>query len=172
LVERAFLCQTEGMNTSTCISSRKTFFYKKIFPVFWFGFLIVFVGAILVGDHKAQGKNAPPLPVMFLPPIFMLVMGHFVFRKLILDLVDEVWDCGDHLLIRKDGKEERIPLSVIMNVSSTYLVNPPRVTILLRSEAGGVGREITFCPKLPLRPFARSAEVESLILRIDQARRR
>jgi hypothetical protein len=33
------------------ISSKATFFNKRIFPVVWFGFLIVFVDVSLFGAH-------------------------------------------------------------------------------------------------------------------------
>lgn len=33
------------------ISSRWTFFYKRIFPVVWFGFLASFFAAVLLSDR-------------------------------------------------------------------------------------------------------------------------
>jgi hypothetical protein len=95
-----------------------------------------------------------------------------VMRKLVWDLVDEVYDCGDFLLVRNAGKEDRVALSNIMNLSAATMTNPPRVTLRL-STAGKFGNEIVFSPIKPisLNPFARNRIFEDLIVRVDQARR-
>lgn len=60
----------------TRISSTSTAFYKKGFPVVWFGFLGVFVA--LAATHDA--------PIIFLLiPCFMSVLGYFLMRKLVWD---------------------------------------------------------------------------------------
>src|SRR5262245_48277069 len=69
------------------ISSKWTFFYKRIFPVILLGFLLLFVTAALATQRSA---NAPPAALFFLVAVFMAVIGFFIFRKLIFDLVDEV----------------------------------------------------------------------------------
>jgi len=58
-----------------------------------------------------------------------------------------------------------------MNVSSTTLVNPPRVTLRLIA-AGKFGKEIVFSPIRPftLNPFARNPVVDGLIERVYRAR--
>ena len=47
----------------------------------------------------------------------MLVLGYFMFRRLVFDLVDEVWDDGNALVVRNGSQEERIALTDIKNVS-------------------------------------------------------
>jgi len=92
-------------------------------------------------------------------------------KKLVWDLVDEVYDCGDSLLIRNGDEQVSIPFSEIINVSATLLVNPPRVTIML-ANPGKFGEEISFSPikKFTLNPFARNHLVDDLIIRVDRAR--
>jgi hypothetical protein len=150
------------------ISSRMTFFYKRIFPLVWFGFALVF----LAGGIYATlvGGRPPPLPFLLMPAI-MLVIGYVVMRKLVFDLVDEVYDAGDALIVKNRGREERIALSDIMNVSYTTFSNPPRATLTLRGPGDG-GREIIFCPPVRFVPFAKSPIIGELIERIDSARRR
>ena len=150
------------------ISSQWTFFYKRVFPAIYFGSVLVFLAIGLFASFG--GGRAPPLPFL-LVPLIMLVVGYVIRKKLIFDLVDEVWDAGDALIVRNKGREERISFSDVMNVSYAYVINPPRVTLSLRG-ASGIAREITFCAPVRFIPFAKSAVIDDLIQRIDAARRR
>jgi hypothetical protein len=148
------------------ISSRSTFFSKRVFPVIWFGFLALF----FLGPLAAR-KSQPSLPVaVFLVPAFMAIFGYFLMKKLIFDLADEVLDDGDALVVRFGSEQERIPLSEIINVSYTYMVNPNRVTLTLRTP-GRFGKEVSFSPPVRFVPFAKSPIISDLIERVDAARR-
>jgi hypothetical protein len=148
------------------ISSRSTFISKRVFPLIWFGFLAILVIRPLLGK-----KHESDLSVgIFIVPIFMAVIGYFVMKKLVFDLADEVSDDGDSLVVRFGSEEERIPLSQIMNVSYSYMSNPARVTLTLRTP-GRFGKEITFSPPQRFVPFVKSSIVADLIDRIDAARR-
>jgi hypothetical protein len=150
----------------TLISSRMTFVSKRVFPVAWFGFLGVFV----VTSVTARPGHGPQTAFLIVP-VAMAVFGFFLMKKLVFDLVDEVWDDGAELVVKNRGQIDRIPLSNIVNVSYTILTNPPRVTLTLRSP-GLLGREITFSPPARLLPFSRSPIVDQLIERVDAARSR
>jgi len=113
----------------TQISSRMTFFYKRVFPVFWFGFLTLFI--IGPGVIAWTSGNAPP-PMFFAVPIFMMVFGYFLMKRFVFNLVDEVLDAGDALLVKNGGQQERIPLADITNISYAQMMNPPHVTLSLR----------------------------------------
>jgi hypothetical protein len=152
------------------ISSKRTVFYKRLFPVLWFGFLALFV---LVGSLAPRRTHPPPIP-MLIVPVVMSVLGYMLFRRLIFDLVDEVWDDGDALIVKNAGVEERVPLKSIINIGYSLLTNPERVTLTLR-DAGQLGKEITFMPlsrALSFRWLSRNPIVDELIERVDQARRR
>jgi hypothetical protein len=147
------------------ISSRMTFFYKRLFPVFWFGFLALFVTLpFIFGRHQ----SAPP-PPFFIIPAILAVFGFFIMKKLVFDLVDEVWEDGDTLLVRNRGQEERIALSDIKNVNYSIYVNPPRVALLLRRHTV-FGDEISFGAPIRFIPFATSPIINDLIERVDAAR--
>jgi hypothetical protein len=149
----------------TKLSSARTRFQKRIFPVIWFGFLAFFLAITLTTGVAAIN------PVAVVVPLVMGVFGYFLFRHLVFDLVDEVYDCGDELLVRNGGVEERLPLSNIINVSATMMVNPPRITLRL-DRPGRFGPEIAFSPvtRFGFRLFARNPIAEDLILRVDRAR--
>ena len=80
-------------------------------------------------------------------------------------------DVGDALMIRNGGRQERVALSDISNVSYASFVNPPRVTLSLRTP-GAFGSRVTFCAPIRLVPFSTSPVIDALIERIDAARRR
>jgi hypothetical protein len=53
--------------------------------------------------------------VFIVAPIAMGVFGFVLMRKLAWDLVDELYDYGDHLVVKNGGEEDTIALSNIMN---------------------------------------------------------
>ncbi|HEY2387455.1 MAG TPA: hypothetical protein VGK30_10870 [Candidatus Binatia bacterium] len=151
----------------TRISARSTFFLKRVFPVLWFGVLGVVSAAMLAG---IAAGSVPRVTVA--PPVLMALLGFFLIRKLVWDLADEVYDCGDTLLVRNGGVEDLIPLANVMNVSVTTLTNPPRVELRL-AVPSKLGSEVTFSPVVGMRlnPFKKIPLVEDLIVRVDRARR-
>ena len=148
----------------TRISSRRTFFVKRVFPVLWFGVLafVVFLGI----STGAVAKDPPFLAI----PIVMAGIGLFIMRKLVWDLADEVFDCGHALLVRNRGEEELVPLSNIMHVNVSTYINPPRIALRLIAP-GKFGSEIAFSPVTGFRlnPFAKNQVAEDLTLRVYQA---
>jgi hypothetical protein len=149
------------------ISSTSTAFYKKGFPAVWFAFLGVFVA--LAVTHDA--------PIMFLlVPCFMSVFGYFLMRMFVWDLADEVYDAGEYLVVKNRGWEYEVPLTDIMNVSSTMAVNPPRITLKLTDQISSRVRvaEVAFSPDkvFSLNPFAKNEIAEDLMARVDKARSR
>jgi hypothetical protein len=147
------------------ISSRFLFLPKIVFPVLWFGFLALFVAAALLNSNARL-----PLPAI-LAPFAMAVFGYVLMKKLVWDLVDEVWDGGDYLLVRNGGEEDAVRLSNIMNVSAALLTNPPRITLRLVTPCR-FGKEVSFSPERPftLNPFAKNPVAEDLIERVYRAR--
>jgi hypothetical protein len=153
------------------ISSRNTFFLKRVFPFIWFGCIAVTVVVALT----ALRHSTKPVPlVIFIVPVFVLILVYVLLRRLVFDLADEVWDEGDALRVRFGTEEDRIPLQDIMNISYAGLTNPPRVTLTLR-QARRFGRNVTFSPIQKLfGPLLRTSNpiVTDLIERVDAARRR
>jgi hypothetical protein len=147
------------------ISSKTTVFTKKLFPVLWFGFLACFVA---VGFSTGAFRKSA---LFAAGPLFMAVIGSIVMKKLVFDLMDEVYDCGDSLLVKNGGQEQSIPLADIINVSVSTNTNPPRITLKL-ANPGTFGSDVSFSPACPfsLNPFAKNPIAENLIQRVDQAR--
>jgi|SRR5690242_696990 hypothetical protein len=91
------------------MSSKMTFFYKRISPIIWFGLLAVF---FLIGLLK---RDAPFLIVL----VLMVIISYQFMKKQVFNLVDEVFDVGDALLVRSGGREERIALAPTSRTSTT-----------------------------------------------------
>ena len=147
------------------LSSKTTFFFKRVFPIMWFGFLGIFLFIPLL----AGGKGNVPDIMFIIVPIFMAIFGYIIMKKLVFDLIDEVYDEGNTLLFKNGGKEVRINLSDIKNISYSTAVNPPRVTISVRYETE-MGKDLTFSPPASLIPFRKNKDIEELIDRVDTAR--
>lgn len=150
------------------ISSKYTFFYKRLFPVFWFAIVALVVVVPLV-----QPSARRPGPEIILMPAFMGIIGFVVMKRLIFGLVDEAWDDGDSLVFRNASQEVRVYLKDIKNVNYQLFVNPPRITVLPRQQTA-FGDQISFYPSRRPRLLdvirGRNGQMMELIDRIDRAR--
>jgi hypothetical protein len=147
------------------LTSKTTFLYKKLFPILWFGFLAIVLCVGLFANIAGNGAD-----VMFVViPGGMIVFGYFLMKKLVWDLIDEVYDGGTFLLFRNNGKEIRVSLKDIKNVSYTTMTSPPRVTLSIRYPTD-LGDELSFSPPASWIPFKKNKDIEVLIDRIDKAR--
>lgn len=147
------------------LTSKSTFFSKRIFPACWFGFLGLFVLIPLFGSRKENGPDV----VFIIFPIITAAFGYFIMKKFVFDLADEVYDEGESLLIRNKGKEVRVNLKDIKNVSYAPMMNPPRVTLSIRYSTK-LGDELSFAPPVSWNPFRKNKDIAELIDRIDKAR--
>jgi hypothetical protein len=142
------------------VSSKMTFFYKRVLPVIWFGVVLLFIAIGLL-------SKAPFLIVALL----MAVFGYWAMKKMMFNLADAVLDAGDALVVRSGGQEERIALSDIKNVSYSPYMNPPLVTLSVRRQTV-FGDTIAFCAPGSIVPLWSSPVIHDLIDRIDAARRK
>ncbi|MCT8127414.1 hypothetical protein H1D31_15500 [Alishewanella sp. BS5-314] len=143
--------------------SGSTFYFKRLFPTVWFGFLAFFI--ITAASSGAMSESF----MFMVVPVFMAVFGFVFFKKLLWDLADEVYDEGDSLLFRKGGKEQRVYLKEIINISHTQMQSPEKVVIQLRSE-GTIGKELAFNPPMRFNLFSKNPMVNELIERVDRAK--
>lgn len=143
--------------------SRSTFLYKRVLPVFFLGFPLVFLAAPLLA-----GQRGTPLFFSAVPLIIM-VFAYLFFRRMVWDLSDKVFDNGDELIFRRGGEEQRVSLRDIVNISHSRMGTPERVDVLVRRE-GPLGKELAFIPPGRVLPFSRSPLVRELIERVDRAR--
>ena len=147
------------------LSSKWTVFYKKIFPIIWFGILI-FIGLGAFG----AGKKIDEPGILIGALLFMAAFGYLLMKHLVFDLADEVWGRGDNLLIKNKGIDVIVHLSNIINVNYAHYMNPPKVTLDLRTPCR-LGKSISYSAHTSIIPFKKDPLVMELIEKIDTARR-
>ena len=146
------------------ISSKMTFFYKRIFPIIWFGSVAIFALFVLLNGPD-QDLSA------LIVPVLMAIIGYWFMKKLVFNLVDQVFDVGDALLVRNGDREERIALADIKNVNYSPYINPPQVTLSLRRPTV-FGDTIAFCAPFRIMPLSSSPIIDRLVDRVDAARQK
>jgi len=152
------------------LSSAGTFWYKRVFPLFWFAMLVLFLG--IVWFQPGGPGRAPPRAVLVVP-LFMMGFGYVLMRRLVFDLVDEVWLDGDQVVVVQRGERTRVSLLQVMNVNATTMINPPRVTLMLRQPNARLGDSVSFVPAGPrgfLGSFKPNPVAMDLVRRIDALR--
>jgi hypothetical protein len=148
------------------ISSKGTFYYKRMFPAIWFGFLGIFIVISFIGGAFDKG---PKLPLLIIP-LIMAVFGYFFMKKLVFDLVDEVFDEGSGcLLVKNNNTEQRIDYQNIKNISYTVMTNPNRVTLSLRYPCK-FGNEVSFSSQMSWVPFRKNKDIIELINKVNKIR--
>ena len=121
------------------ISSINTFFHKLIVPLGAGLFSAVLIVGALV-DQPKQGGNRIAAVV---GPLLMAGLIFVLLRQRNFCLADEIYDLGDALLVRKQGKETKIPLPNISRVTTTGGRGAKRVILSLVSPCE-FGTEIVF----------------------------
>ncbi|MBY0517819.1 MAG: hypothetical protein K2P81_12990 [Bacteriovoracaceae bacterium] len=143
------------------ISSKLTFYQKKLFPRLWF--LLVFA---LIGIHGYLIWSTGLDYWLIFLDIGLLGIGYFAFKKYFLDLVDFVEDHQEFLRIGNNGLVETIGLHEIKEIQVIAYMNPNIVIVHLKNNE----RKIKFLSRLvffgaPLKP---SYEISNLIKRVGK----
>jgi hypothetical protein len=147
--------------------STKYSFSIKLFPFVFFGFLAFFFYLLLVNGAPKQA------PIFLVILCAMAAFGYLFWKQNYRDLADEVDDCGDYLLVRKQGEEDTVPLSNITNVNFSVdrRGTNARITLTLDSP-GRFGSQIAFKPPphIYVSPSPRNEVAEDLLARAHKAR--
>lgn len=142
--------------------SGSTFFLKKLFPIFWFGFLgYQFIDSILTGAFNNSIMS-------LIVPLVMLVFVFFLLKAIIWNLADEVYDNGDMLIFHKGNKKQEVRLKDIININ--YMQGSPERVILNVRENGEFGNELAFMLPYKFNPFSKNPIIKALIDRVDTAK--
>ena len=149
------------------ISSLRTVIAKRIFPVLWSS--VTVMGALIAFGEGALESR----PALVFGPVVMGVCGLLLWWLLASDLADEVLDCGDHLLVRRGGIQDRVFFSDIADVETSSSVSPSRIILCLVMPTK-VGTRVAFTPAAAnsLNPFVKNRLAEELAHRAREARSR
>lgn len=112
-------------------------------------------------------KRHPDYPTLAITLVILGVVLAVVFKRRMWGLADEVFDGGDHLVIRRAKREARVELANISEVS-VGSGPPTKVTLQLRLP-GEFGAKVSFLPNPTSRnPLATSSIAEDLVRRVQQ----
>lgn len=140
------------------ISSRLTVFYKRIFPLLWFGLIATNVVVVAFAWPADSAHQIMAVAI----PILMAIFGGLLVRWLLFDLATEVF-LDDHDVV---VGAERIPIAQIEDLRATQFFNPERITLVLKD-----GRKIAFAPPARFHLFSQHPVTEELMKRMLSARR-
>ena len=151
------------------LSSKQTFFSKRIFPALWLGGVALICGFAVVVQLAKQDYLAAILTACAMAA--MLALGYVLFRFhfRMFHYVDEVWDCKTHLLIKNDGVVEKVPYEECLEANWT---RTPRCTTVTFKRSTKLGTEIVFLPSFSMIPFAKPPAVRELLARIEAAKKK
>lgn len=152
-----------------CRLSIGTLFYKKVVPIIWAAFVVA-LAAITVRRLVTAAPEYSPFEFV---PLMLVGVIAFMWTRLVgSGLADEVFDGGDHLVVRQGGTEERVTLAEIEDVKeSRFMKQPPQLELVMR-HSGRFGRVITFVPTgYSFVPLTKSPLFYELTERIAVARR-
>ena len=138
--------------------SASPFYLRNVVPVLWLGGFI-FLSIHVFGDPKLSNNGGYAL-------IAFAIIGCVIFRVIALKLMEEVYDQGDSLLLRRNNIEQRIPLHQIRKVS-----NYNNTWITLKTTNGGaLGNSIRFVLIPRLFNFTKHPYFVELKARVESAR--
>ncbi len=137
----------------------------KIVPFLVCGFCAFILFLLL----KSGGLQKAPMFVLF--PGVVAMGAYYAWKSSIRDLMDEVYDCGDYLLVKKGGQEETVLLSNInyVNFSNTRDGAQPRIRLSLDAP-GKFGAEVLFVPRQNLLAPRTNRVADDLVARVNEAR--
>lgn len=138
------------------ISARATFFQKRVFPILF----SVMLGAIFLDSRRTHGVE---WPLALFQTSVVLAILFAIIRLINSSYVDEVYDNGDKLIIRNDGREESISFEDIQEVK-VDIFQPAGINIHLKRDSM-FGRSIKFLPAVGLFRYSKIAK--SLRSRLD-----
>ena len=129
------------------ISSRFTLCHKRIFPIMWLSLAVILELVTIICVNKLQGSDQRTFFIMM--PIFLFILGIFMFYKLLFCLFDEVYYDEQSLLMKNGAKEIRINFCDIKEINYLYSFIP-RIEVVLNCETE-FGKALYFSP--PRRIF-------------------
>ena len=149
---RLALCVSQFMRKVSASPS----YLRNVFPIFWFG-AFMFLSMNVFGDPTLSNDGGYAL-------IAIAIVGCVVSRMLAFKLMDEVYDEGDSLLVRRKEHEQRIYLHQVNKVST----NNAWINLKTTSE-GEIGNKVSFVLTPRLFHFTNHPYFVELKERIESA---
>lgn len=126
------------------VSSRWTLFHKVIFPIAWIGIFLVGTTVMFLAPVETSHEFRSMRWLL----VAITIVGAWLILRLALPLKHV--DVGDASFFVSDrSREIEIPFRDVARVTGSRFVNPPRVTLHLRTPCE-FGDRVVFLPPLRL----------------------
>ena len=140
------------------ISSKLTFFIKNILPP------LLCAGGLGIGIFAyIDTRNPIALVMAAISAIAPAILGKIYLHP----LIDEVYDCNDSLLMKRNDEAETISFTEIVNMAYDHRYKT--LTIRLRNNSK-FGINPAFIPVLKIHMSEKNETLEDLIVKVDSAR--
>jgi hypothetical protein len=144
---------------SNKLSSDRTVFFKRLFPLAWYGICAVALYAQM-RSYDGDGRT-----LMFaVIPLVCAIIGYFVFRTFFAPLLDELYDEGDFLRIIIVEEETHVSVRDIVGVKYHKIFNPKVVELTM--QPGHKPEVLKFLPRQSYFSIEPVPEVVDLMERI------
>ena len=140
------------------ISSGLTFFYKRVFPIAWLGFIVIYEFVVL----GCLFMNKMPMEkgiIFMVLPLLMFIAGLCFFSKLFWNLMDEVYYDEMSLLIKNGNESICIPFCEIKEINYKNS-RPPRIEVILNKKTV-MGNALYFVPPVRIIAFSKHPDIEA-----------
>lgn len=154
----------EGPHSMNKLSADATSLYKKLFPFSMYLILAIFYALCMVAMYQVGEFDI----WFFLVPVCMAVLAYFIMQDGMIGLADDVFDCGEYLLIRNKGKETQIHLSDVVDFEYSYLTHPQLICFSYKKSRSSY-KTLKFSPDTDQQ--SPHPDILDLIKRIDAAKK-
>jgi hypothetical protein len=128
------------------ISSSSTGFWKWVFAPGW----VVLLGGFTAAGWMGLLDGAPSDQALGLLTVIWLGLGSFFLWW--AGRLEHVWLAGDVLVVRRGGREVRVPLEEVREITETRWSRVKTVTVVLRP-GQPAGEKLFFVPPWTPLPF-------------------
>ncbi len=107
----------------------------KLFIKIWYVFLIVTLAVLLMSGSRSTFG--------YVGILILLVFGTALFYRTRWAVVDEAFDCDDHLIFRKDGRDYQVQVSDIEELGHPFANSIDLITVKVRTKRS-LSKKFTF----------------------------
>lgn len=150
----------DGPWTMYKLSADSTSLYKKLFPFSMYVVLAAFYALCMVAMYQIGEFDI----WFFLVPVGLAALAYFLLQDGMIGLADDVFDCGEYLLVRSKGKEIRVDLEDVVKFEYSYRTQPQLICLTYKKSENSY-RTVKFTP--PTDQQSPNPEIMDVIRRIE-----
>ena len=143
------------------INSKFTFLLKKVFPIFWLSILVLIFVLVL-----SQEQNVESIIVGSFMAFLMAIIGFFIYKFLLSNLIDEVYLHAETLVFKNSGFQIKLGFDEIVDFNYQRYMNPHKVTIYTRNETK-FGKQLCFLAPTNYVPFKKNEDIMELFNQLN-----